>query len=164
MLQKVLVPIAFSKYSKSILGFAAKLTKPFGAKLLIANVVSERSLEAIEKIASHGYKVNSDKYIATIQEERVAQFEKMAEELGLADDDYDYTMVVGDPATELLRLVVRENIDMVIMGTKTRELRHIFTGSVAERMFRRCPVPILSYRGDDVAKELLRKIKKEMDD
>lgn len=163
MLRKVLVPIAFSSYSRGILGYAAELAKPLGAKLLIANVVNERNLKAIEKISSHGYKVDGDKYIATIQKERVEQMEQMINELGIAEDDYDYTMLVGDPATELLRIVVREDIDMVIMGTKTRELRHIFTGSVAERMFRRCPVPVVSYRGGDVAKELIRKINKEMD-
>ncbi len=163
MLQKVLVPIAFSTYSKGILDYAASLAKPLGAKLLIANVVNERNLKAIEKISGHGYKVDSDKYIATVQKERVAQLEQMIDELGIADTDYDYTLLVGDPATELLRIVVRENIDMVVMGTKTRELRHIFTGSVAERMFRRCPVPVVSYRGEDIAKELERKIYKEMD-
>ena len=55
MLNKILVPIAFSKYSESILDYALKLAKPHGAKLLIVNVISEKSLEAVEKISSHGY-------------------------------------------------------------------------------------------------------------
>ena len=54
MPQKVLVPIAFSTYSKDILSYAYSLAKPLGAKLLIANVVNERNLEAIEKISGHG--------------------------------------------------------------------------------------------------------------
>jgi len=163
MLRKILVPIAFSPYAKGILGYAYSLAKPLGATLLIANVVNERSLEAIEKISGHGYKVDGDKYVATIQKERIAQLEQMIDELNIPDDDYDYTFLVGDPATELLRLAVRKEIDLVVMGTKTRELRHIFTGSVAERMFRRCPVPVVSYRDKDIAKELERKIFKEMD-
>lgn len=163
MLRKILVPIAFSTYSKGILGYAYSLAKPLGAKLLITNVVNERSIEAIEKISGHGYKVDGDKYIATIQKERIEQLEQMVGELGIADEDYDYTLLVGDPATELLRLIVREKTDLVVMGTRTRELRHVFTGSVAERMFRRSPVPIVFYRGEDMANELERKIYKEMD-
>ena len=163
MLRKILVPIAFSTYSKGIVGYAYSLAKPLDATLLIANVVNERSLEAIEKVSGHGYKVDADKYIATLQKERIAQLEQIIAELGIADDDFDYTLLVGDPSTELLRLVVRDEIDMVVMGTKTRELRHFFTGSVAERMFRRCPAPITFYRDNDIAQELERKIYKEMD-
>ena len=163
MLRKILVPIAFSTYSKGILGYAHSLAKPLGAKLLVTNVVNERSIEAIEKISGHGYKVDGDKYIATIQKERIEQLEQMIGELGIADEDYDYTLLVGDPATELLRLIVREKTDLVVMGTRTRELRHIFTGSVAERMFRRCPAPVVFYRDTDIAKELEKKIYKEMD-
>ncbi|MDJ0621585.1 MAG: universal stress protein [Desulfocapsaceae bacterium] len=163
MLKKILVPIAFSSYSESILDYALRLAKPYGAKLLIVNVISEKSLEAVEKISSHGYKIDGDKYVATIQEERIALFEGMVERLGMADDAYDYKLLAGDPAMELLRLVLDEKVDLVIMGTKTRELRHIFTGSVAERMFRRCPVPILSYRGGDVAKQLRQRAQKDID-
>ncbi len=162
MSRKILVPIAFSSYSKGIIEYGMGLAGPLGAKLLIANVVNERSIEAIEKVASHGFKVDSDKYIATIQKERLDQLAQMMEELKIADDAYDYTLKIGDPATELLHLVVSENIDLVVMGTRTRELSRIFTGSVAERMFRRCPVPILFHRGGDVADELMKKINREM--
>lgn len=163
MLKKILVPIAFSSYSESILDYALNLARPHGAKLLIVNVISEKSLEAVEKISSHGYKIDGDKYVATIQKERLDLLEGMIERLGMDDDAYDYRLLVGDPAMELLRLILDEEIDLVIMGTKTRELRHIFTGSVAERMFRRCPVPVLSYRGGDVAKQLRHRARKDID-
>lgn len=163
MLKKILVPIAFSDYSESILDYAQRLAKPHGAKLLIVNVISEKSLEAVEKISSHGYKIDGDKYVATIQKERTALLEEIVEKLGMDDDAYDYRLLAGDPATELLRLILDEEIDLVVMGTKTRELRHIFTGSVAERLFRRCPVPILSYRGGDVAKQLHRRAQRDID-
>lgn len=163
MFSKILVPFAFSSYSESILDYALHLAKPHGAKLLIANVISDKSLEAVEKIANYGYKIDGDKYVATIQEERIALLEGMVERLGLDDDAYDYRLVAGDPAIELLRLVLNEKIDLVIMGTKTREIRNIFTGSVAERMFRRCPVPILSYRGGEIAKHLRKRAQKDID-
>ena len=87
----------------------------------------------------------------------------MVARLGMSDDAFEYRLLAGDPAMELLRLILEEQIDLVVMGTKTRELRHIFTGSVAERMFRRCPVPILSYRGGDVAKQLRQRAQKDID-
>lgn len=162
MFTKILVPIAFSRYSQGILRFAASLAAPLGAKLLIVNVVNERDLEAVERIASFGYKVDGDHYVATIQKERIERFEEMIQTLNIADDMYDYRFLAGDPTGELLKLVVQEKIDLVVMGTKAKDIRHIFTGSVAERMFRKCPVSIVSYRDDEIASELTRRIQKEM--
>ena len=50
------------------------------------------------------------------------------------------------------------------MGIKNNDLRHVFAGSVAERMFRKCPVPILSYRGDDIAERLRKRVYKHIID
>ncbi len=51
---------------------------------------------------------------------------------------------------------------MVVMGIKSRDIKYMFAGSVAERMFRRCPVPVLSYRGDDVAERLRKRVQKHI--
>jgi len=162
MFKKILVPIAFSKYSQGIVRFAANLAEPLGAELLITNVVNERDIKAVEKIASFGYKVDGDQYIQTIQKERVEKLDEILANLALTKDQYSFTFLAGDPTTELLKLVIKENIDLVVMGTKDKDIRHIFTGSVAERMFRKCPVSIISYRGGDIAEELAKRIKKEM--
>ncbi len=162
MIHNILVPIAFSKYSEFILRFAADIGGPLGAKLLLANVVNERDLEAVERIASHGFKVDADKYIATIQQERVVELEKMIGNVGLDEESYDFVFLAGDPSTELLKLCVTQEIDLVVMGTRAKDIRHLFTGSVAEKMFRRSPAPVVFHRGGEMAKELAKKIKKDM--
>jgi len=160
MVKKILVPLAFSKYSKGILNFAAELAGVTGAELIVVNVINERDLEAIDKISSFGYKVDVDHYIQTVKKERREELEKLMAGLTLPDDKVTYTFSVGEPTSELLKLVVDREIDMVVMGMKDKELSHIFTGSVAERMFRRCPVPIVSYREDEIAERLRRRFEK----
>ena len=160
MVKKILVPLAFSKYSKGILSYAAELAKITGADLIVANVINERDLEAVDKITSFGYKVDVDHYMETVKKERREEIEKLMAGLSLADDKVTYTFCVGEPTDELLKLVIDRAIDMVVMGVKAKELRHIFTGSVAERMFRRCPVPIVSYRDDEIADRLRRRFEK----
>jgi len=157
MVRKILVPIAFSKYSQGILDYAAEIAEPLGAKLFVVNVINVRDLEAVDKIASFGYKVDIEHYLETLKKERRDELKKLTESMTLPDAQVTFSFKVGDPTNELLKLVVDENIDMVIMGIKTHDIRHIFAGSVAERMFRKCPVTILSYRDDEISERLLKK-------
>jgi nucleotide-binding universal stress UspA family protein len=56
---------------------------------------------------------------------------------------------VGNPIDELLNITEKEHADMIVMGTKGRtNLRNILIGSVAEKIFRKSPVPVLSYRDE----------------
>jgi nucleotide-binding universal stress UspA family protein len=67
---------------------------------------------------------------------------------------------VGNPVEELLKITVEENVDMVVMGIKGRtDLEYIFAGSVAEKIFERSPVPIVSYRDEKNAAQLRKRIK-----
>lgn len=161
MIKKILVPLAFSEHSKGILHYAADLAGCSGAELIIASVINERDLEAVDKITSYGYKVDVEHYIETIKKERSDQLNVLLKELTLADEKVTYTFCLGDPTNELLKLVVDRNVDMVVMGVKSHDIRHIFTGSVAERMFRKCPVTLVSYRGDKISARLRKRFEKQ---
>lgn len=162
MRKKILVPIAFSQFSEGIVNYAASIAEPMGAEMMIVNVINERDLEAVERISHFGYKVDGEHYVHIIQEERRKILEKLTEKLTLPDELVSFTFLVGEPANELLKLVVEEDIDMVVMGVKTKDVRHLFTGSVAERMFRRCPCTVISYRGTQTQDRLRKRIERHM--
>lgn len=164
MISKIMVPVAFSKYSLGILDFAADIAEPLGAELKVVNVISDRDLEAVNKITEFGYKVDSEKYLETVKKERRDAITAMADHLTLPDDKVSFSFLIGDPTEELLRFAVEGDVDLVVMGIKARDLKHMFAGSVAERMFRRCPVPVLSYRGDDIAERLRKRVYKHIID
>jgi nucleotide-binding universal stress UspA family protein len=86
MIKKIMVPLAFSKYSRGILDYAAFIAEPIGAELLVVNVINDRDLEAVNKITSFGYKVDTDKYLQIVKEERRREIASMTEHLTLPDD------------------------------------------------------------------------------
>src|SRR6056297_604755 len=60
-------------------------------------------------------------------------------------------IVEGNPHEEILEYVSEHGIDMVIMGTHGRTgLDRVVMGSVAERVVRRSPVPVLTVRGEEL--------------
>jgi len=59
-------------------------------------------------------------------------------------------IVEGNPHKEILDYVIEHGIDMVIIGTHGRTgLDRVVMGSVAERVVRRSPVPVLTVRGEE---------------
>lgn len=163
MINKILVPLAFSENSEGILRYAADLSKAFGAKLLIVNVINERDLESIQKISSLGYNVDVEHYLQTLHKERREVMDGLLKRVGLDAEAVSFSFQIGNPAEKLLQMVVEENIDTVVMGIKNRDIRSLFTGSVAERMFQRCPATVISYRGKEISAHLRTRIQKHLD-
>ena len=63
---------------------------------------------------------------------------------------------------ELLKTIVKENVDMVVMGLKGRtDLEHVLVGSVAEKLFRKSPVPVVSHRDKNSAEKLRQRLRIE---
>lgn len=155
--KKIMVPIAFSQFSKAMLEYAAELAGAFDAELLLVHVINERDIEAVQRITSYGYNVDEEHYIQEVEKNRIAQLEEMIAGIDFPEEKITFKFKIGRPADVLLKMTVKEKVDMVVMGIKAKsELIHAFTGSVAEKMFRRCPVTLVSYR-DELNADKLRK-------
>ncbi|MFP4037142.1 MAG: universal stress protein [Desulfobacteraceae bacterium] len=144
---KIMVPIAFSKYSPGLISYAAGLAKDLGADLLVANVINIRSIEAISGVQAMGYRVDAEAYRRNLEEDRRRELRDMLAETDFPAERIRAIFRVGRPFEKLLQIVEEEKPDLLIMGTKAHsELEHVLLGSVAEKMFRHSPVPLLSYR------------------
>ncbi len=59
----------------------------------------------------------------------------------------DRRLLVGDPATEIVRIAEEEPCDVVVMGTHGRTgLGRLLMGSVAEEVLRKAPCPVLTVK------------------
>jgi universal stress protein A len=57
------------------------------------------------------------------------------------------TVVTGDPAPEIVRLAEQEVVDLIVIATHGQSgWRHFVFGSVAEKVVRLAPCPVLTIR------------------
>lgn len=158
-IKKIMVPLAFSSFSRDMVEFAAQLAQPFEAELILVNVINERDVEAVQRITSFGYEVNEEDYVRAIEKQRVEKVEAMVREIDFPEEKIHMIFKVGRPASTLLKVALREEVDMIVMGIKaSTDLVHAFTGSVAEKLFRRSPITIVSYRDENNASRLRKRL------
>ena len=158
-IKKIMVAVGFTDYAEGLVSYAARIAESMNAELIIVNIINVRDLEAVGSIAAMGYEVDSDHYISGLKEERRQALSEILAKVSFPADKTHAIFEIGHPVDKLLKIAMREKIDLMVMGIKSRsDLEHILVGSVAEKIFRRSPVPILSYRDDKSAARLKKRI------
>jgi nucleotide-binding universal stress UspA family protein len=155
-IKRILVALGFSEYAEGIFNYSDKLADKLGAELIVANIINSRDVEAVTAIKRMGYDLDPARYIKELKEDRQRIFQEMVKGSTSSMDAIKLILQVGNPIEELLKIIVQEKVDLVVMGVKGRtDLEHILIGSVAEKLFHRSPVTIVSYR-DEKNRDRLR--------
>jgi len=158
--KKIMVAVAFSPYTEGIFKYAARLASSLDADLVIANIINKRDVKAIMRLVQQGYEVDSDDYVRGMTEERQLILNQLLQNNDLDPKRIKIIFKVGNPVNDLLDIGVTENVDMIIMGIKAQNsLEHVLIGSVAEKVFRRSPITVVSYREENLAKRLRKRLK-----
>ena len=158
--KKVMVALAFSEYAEGIFNFAGHFAQCTDAELIVVSVINSRDVASVETISAMGYEVDGSHYIQSIKDERRHLLDGIIATSGYPREKVRTVFRIGNPIDELLKLILAEDIDVIVMGPKGRtDLEHILVGSVAEKIFRRSPATIISYRGGKVAERLKKRIK-----
>ena len=161
-MKRIMVAAGFNGYAEELINYATGIARDFGAEIIVANIIHVRDVEAVGTIAAMGYEVDSEHYVSSVKAERQQALDEILKKTSYPAEKIRTIIKTGEPTEELLNLVLTENIDLIVMGIKGRtELRHMLVGSVAEKVFRRSPVPVLSYRDEKNAERLRKHIRKK---
>jgi nucleotide-binding universal stress UspA family protein len=158
-IEHIMVALAFGEHTEGIFTYAAQLAGQLEARLLVASVINTRDVEAVRTVSAMGYKVDGAHYVAEIRKERREILDRLVNQAGFPAERLKVVIEVGHPVECLLKLAVEAEVDAVVMGLQGRtNLEHIFVGSVAEKMFRRSPVTVISFRSARTAARLRKRI------
>jgi len=166
--QRILAAIDLSAYSEATLARAADLARSMQASLLIGNIINARDLEIVKTVfrpVSEHYAspyssiyVPVERYVEEIKQERRDKIRQLVDRVAAGDVFGKTIFKVGVPFEELIAMIKDNNIDLLVMGPKGRtDLPHTLFGTTAEKMFRHCPVPLLSIRTEDFPRIMERR-------
>jgi nucleotide-binding universal stress UspA family protein len=146
-IQKMLVAIDLSEYSTQVIKYACEIAEQLKSELIAVNIINQRDLDAIRNVSEYFDDFSLDKYLNVQKEERTVLINKFISEAGCNHLLIPIVFRIGVPFNELLEAVDDLKTDLLVMGTRGRgHISGVLFGSVAEKMFRRCPVPVLSIR------------------
>ncbi|MBU1344613.1 MAG: universal stress protein [Proteobacteria bacterium] len=144
---KILVACDLSAYSIQAVEYAVDMAESVDAELVIVNVINQRDLNMVEKLTQYTDKITLKKYIQETREYRSEEIAKILADSKRDPNSYRVVYRIGVPFREILIAIEEEKADILVMGTKGQtDLEEVLFGSTAQKMFRRCPIPLLSIR------------------
>jgi nucleotide-binding universal stress UspA family protein len=144
-LKKVLVATDFSGPSEAALAYGRELARSFSAQLVVLHVVENTLIGAV---AANGYVFTDPELQKTVEaagQRRVEHLLGAKDRAGLRARAVIVTS--NAPADAIVEYAKDSGINLIVLGTHGRGvMAHLLLGSVAERVVRIAPCPVLTVR------------------
>jgi nucleotide-binding universal stress UspA family protein len=149
---RILVPVDFSEGSRGALRYAELLSTRFGAEIVALHVWEPAPVVAPDQVTWIGG--DADTFWRSMSDDLKRRLEGLdREEVPAIASRVRVEIDAGYVAHTILRKLEREGFDLVVMGTHGRTGRsHVLIGSVAERVVRLAPVPVVTVRATQKAR------------
>jgi universal stress protein A len=163
MFTPILVPVDFSEYSARALHYTAGIAARFGSSIIVVHVIPrETTTYAVQRrlgssvipfLGPLAAKSPPDMPPDVIEELVIDLREQAYTALQaflpaqLVQYPVELRVVGGHPFERILEVAVREQVALIVLGTHGRTgLEHAIMGSVAERVVRLAPCPVLTVK------------------
>jgi nucleotide-binding universal stress UspA family protein len=144
-LQHILVPTDFSEPSEAAVRYGKAFADNFGAALTLLHVIEPLSIYAWTSPEG------SLPALASVRDDLENSAREHLQRIltGAERDRYRAKLVLldGSPFLEIIRFARSQDVDLIVMGTHGRgPIAHMLMGSVAEKVVRKAPCPVLTVR------------------
>ena len=139
-LTRILLPTDFSDTAGHALGYAADLASRYRASVHLLHVVSDPRAQdwagEVEGLV-----------VPDLLAKWRGDAERRLGEVSLGDVETVRAVRVGHAFVEIIHYAAGNAVDLIVMGTHGRgPVRHLLLGSVAEKVVRKAPCPVLTVR------------------
>lgn len=148
--KRILVPHDFGGCAQKAEKLAIELALLHGATLLLVHVTElPHGLSPATMISPEGAGVPTSIELYVTDSIR-AKLEEVAEPIRRVKIPVESHPVIGDTAPAIVDAAKRLGANLIVMGTHGRRgLSHLLLGSVAEKVLRLSPVPVLTVRSPE---------------
>lgn len=145
-LKRIAVPTDFSEFSNNALKYGCALSEKFGAELHLIHVLQD--LVAMVPEPGLAFPPPGD-YIEQLNTSCEEALAKLPDDSWPVGGNVVRAVRQGPTFVEIVRYAKENEIDLLVMGTHGRSgLTHVLLGSVAEKVVRKSPCPVLTVRPD----------------
>ncbi|MGE3317638.1 MAG: universal stress protein [Planctomycetaceae bacterium] len=142
-IQKILAAVDFSAHSDIVLRYAGELARACNAEVLVTHVIAKA--DALSQLPPVGEGYFPPNFEELQRDAAGKAAEKAIAAAGLTNARV--AIAAGNPFVEIVQLARTENVDLIIVGTHGRgAVAHMLLGSVAEKVVRKAPCPVLTVR------------------
>ena len=144
-IRKILVPLDFSPPSDYALSYAKALAPDFGASLHLLHVIEDRLMTGPWPVEVYlGELPRLREGLIKEAESRMLKCLNSIRESGIVATG---EVLIGSPFQTIVDQALTSGTDFIVMGTHGRTgITHLLIGSVAERVIRHAPCPVLVVR------------------
>ncbi len=141
-IKKILCALDFSQVSEKVAEYVKALAVPLNAEIVSIHVVPSGQTYADFGIPLH----STDKFCETMTTEGQKTLAEFAER-HFSGIPHRGKVACGDFSEEILACAEEEKVDLIVMGTHGRKgVDRLLFGSVAERVLKGAPCPVLAVR------------------
>ena len=143
-IKKILCPVDFSDMSERCLQYAVTCAAAHKANLEVLHVMELPFLPSYSTAALDSSMNGLVERVGKECENRlIALLDKYRDQC----PNISHRVVVGTPFMEIIHMAKDEHFDLIVMGTRGHTgIRHILLGSVASKVVRNAPCPVLTVK------------------
>lgn len=144
MIKRILVPMDFSPPSDAALEYARSVAARYGASLHLLHVAEDpyRALYSAEVFVPEMEGLREE-----ILSDTAGRLKDRLRPSDVTEFHATADSIIGTPAGSIVEYAAGHEVDLIVMGTHGRGgMSHLLMGSVAERVVRTAPCPVLTVR------------------
>ena len=140
-IDKILFPSELREYSLKILPYVLSMSEKYNSTIYLLHVIDDISKWGGFYLPH----ISLDLYKKEAIEAAEKFMDKICDDQMKGCPNFERKICSGDPATEILKTIDAEAIDLVVMGTHGyKGLERAIFGSVARKVVKNSPIPVLT--------------------